>query len=65
MARRQELDRSNIVVPNFDGENYDYWCVKMETFFKSLDVFNDVKNTFEEPSATKKYTDRPMNDLKK
>ncbi|GKD94140.1 hypothetical protein Tco_1373977 [Tanacetum coccineum] len=60
MARRQGFDLSHVVVPIFDGENYDYWCVKMETLFDSLDVFldvfDDVKNTFEEPDDNSKIS---------
>nr|XP_043630099.1 uncharacterized protein LOC122601401 [Erigeron canadensis] len=53
---RQGFNLSHVVVPIFDGENYDYCCVKMETLFQSLDVLDDVHNTFEEPSTTEKQT---------
>ncbi|GKB29356.1 retrovirus-related pol polyprotein from transposon TNT 1-94 [Tanacetum coccineum] len=65
MARRKGFDLSHVIVPIFDGENYDYWCVKMEILFDSLDVFDDVKNTFEEPNDTQKLIEEQMKDLKK
>src|SRR3954465_6605970 len=43
---------SNVKVPLFEGENYDFWAVKMETLFTSLDVLEYVKNGYEEPAPT-------------
>ncbi|GJR11681.1 hypothetical protein Tco_0794333 [Tanacetum coccineum] len=37
----------------------------METLFNSLDMFDHVKNTFEEPNDIEKYTNEKMDDLKK
>ena len=34
---------SNVQVPLFEGENYDFWAVKMETLFTSLDVLDLIK----------------------
>ena len=39
-------------VPVFDGENYDFWCVKMKTIFLSLDLWDLVANGFVEPEST-------------
>ena len=44
---------SNVKVSLFEGENYDFWTVKMETLFTSLDVLEYVKNGYEEPAPTK------------
>ncbi|KAK2370136.1 hypothetical protein QL285_083213 [Trifolium repens] len=41
---------SNVKVPLFEGENYDFWAVKMETLFTSLDVLEFVKNGYKEPA---------------
>lgn len=41
---------SNVKVPLFEGENYDFWAIKMETLFTSLDVLEFVKNGYEEPA---------------
>ena len=39
--------------------------VLMETLFNSLDVLDDVDNTFEGHGDTQKYTNEKMNYLKK
>ncbi|KAI5436196.1 Phosphoenolpyruvate carboxylase 4, variant 2 [Lathyrus oleraceus] len=43
---------SNVKVPLFEGENYDFWAVKMETLFTSLNVLEFVQNRYEDPSPT-------------
>lgn len=40
---------SNVKVPLFEGENYDFWTVKMETLFTSLDVLEFIQHGYEEP----------------
>jgi hypothetical protein len=45
---------SNVKVPLCEGENYDFWAVKMETLFTSLDVLEFVNNGYEEPAPKKK-----------
>lgn len=40
----------NVKVPLFEGENYDFWDVKMETLFTFLDVLEFVQNGYEESS---------------
>ena len=47
---------NNVQVPLFEGENYDFWAVKMETFFTSLDVLELVKEGYEELAATTEAT---------
>ena len=39
--------------PLFEGENYDFWCVKMKTLFMSQDVWDLVENGFDEPPVEK------------
>lgn len=46
---------SNVQVPVFEGENNDFWAVKMETLFASLNVLDFVKKGSEDP---KKYNRR-------
>ena len=36
-------------VPNFNGENYDYWSIKMKTFFCSQDLWDIVEEGFTIP----------------
>jgi len=38
---------NNVQVPLFEGQNYDYWVVKMETLFKYLDVLEFVNQGYE------------------
>lgn len=40
---------SNVQVPLFEGENYDFWAVKMETLFTSLDVLDLIKTENAQP----------------
>ena len=42
---------SNVNVPLFEGENYDFLCVKMETLFLSLDVLEFVEHEFKVPES--------------
>ncbi|XP_070681678.1 uncharacterized protein [Malus domestica] len=35
--------------PVFDGENYDYWRIRMTTIFKSYDLWEMVQNGYELP----------------
>jgi hypothetical protein len=49
---------SNVHVPLFEGENYDFWAVKMETLFTSLDVLEFVKQGYDaEPATSEKKTE--------
>ena len=41
---------SKSIVPEFDGENYDFWCVRMKTLFISRDLLEYVEDGYEEPS---------------
>ena len=42
---------SNVQVPLFEGENYDFWAVKMETLFTSLDVLDLIKTENAQPKT--------------
>ncbi|CAL5392640.1 unnamed protein product [Camellia sinensis] len=33
-------------IPNFDGENYEFWNVKMKTLFLSMDLWDMVENGY-------------------
>ena len=56
---------NNVQVPLFEGENYDFWAIKMETLFISLDVLELVKEGYEELVATTKATATQREELKK
>ncbi|KAA8535322.1 hypothetical protein F0562_030325 [Nyssa sinensis] len=51
-------------VPIFDGENYDFWCVKMKTFFVSQDLWDLVESGFAEPESTATLTQDQAKALK-
>nr|KYP36640.1 hypothetical protein KK1_042232 [Cajanus cajan] len=34
---------SQVVPPVFDGENYDFWAVRMESYLKALDLWEVVE----------------------
>ncbi|KAI5405505.1 hypothetical protein KIW84_052333 [Lathyrus oleraceus] len=57
---------SNVKVPLFEGENYDFWAVKMETLFTSLDVLEFVQNGYDEPAPTEaEESSQRLEELKK
>eukprot|EP00253_Pinus_taeda_P017610 PITA_17610 len=39
-----------MLVPEFDGNDYDYWCIKMLTFFIGKDLWEIVESGYEEPA---------------
>lgn len=45
----QSVSSQHPPIPIFTVENYDYWCVKMQTFFQSEGLWSFVKNGYEEP----------------
>ncbi|KAA8525231.1 hypothetical protein F0562_007086 [Nyssa sinensis] len=51
-------------VPVFDGENYDFWCIKMKTFFISQDLWDLVESGFAEPESTATLTQDQAKALK-
>ncbi|KAI5445688.1 hypothetical protein KIW84_013784 [Lathyrus oleraceus] len=57
---------SNVKVSLFEGENYEFWDVKMETLFTSLDVLEFVHNGYEEPAPTEaEESSQRLEELKK
>ena len=56
---------SNVQVPLFEGENYDFWAVKMETLFISLDVLEFIKQGYEDSTAAAERTADQTKVLKK
>ena len=40
---------SELKAPVFDGENYDFWRIRMTTIFKSYDLWDMVQNGYELP----------------
>ena len=48
-----ELGHSLVIPPNFDGNNYAYWKVRIKAFLKSIDerVQNSVEYKWEKPTT--------------
>jgi len=40
----------NLPVPEFDGNDYDYWCIKMLTFLIGKDLWEIVESGYDEPA---------------
>ena len=55
---------SSIPVPIFTGENYDFWSVKMKTFFRSQDLWDIIEDGFTIPEDTSTLTAAQKKELK-
>eukprot|EP00253_Pinus_taeda_P009270 PITA_09270 len=44
------LNSNQMLVPEFDGNDYDYWCIKMLTFLIGNDLWEIVESGYEEPT---------------
>ena len=42
-------NNQDVPIPAFDGENFDFWSVKMRTIFIYMDFWDLVENGFGEP----------------
>ena len=51
-------------VPIFNGENYDYWSIKMKTFFCSQDLWDIVEEGFTIPADSSTLTAAQRKELK-
>ena len=49
MATTNSLQSISVPLPIFNGSTYDLWGKKMETLFRSQNLWDIVKNGFEEP----------------
>ncbi|KAK3023450.1 hypothetical protein RJ639_042662 [Escallonia herrerae] len=50
-------------VLEFDGEDYDFWFVKIKTIFRSMGLGDLVKNGFTEPESTENLTENQKKKL--
>ncbi|KAK3007967.1 hypothetical protein RJ639_014055 [Escallonia herrerae] len=62
MANIGSLNQQVSILP-FDGENYDFWFVKMKTIFKSLGLWESVVEGFTEPNTTEGMTENQKKKL--
>ena len=52
------------MVSIFYSENYNFWCVKMKISFKCVDLWDIVKNGFEEPEQVTDLSAAQLKELK-
>lgn len=50
---------NNPQTPQFNGRNYDYWAITMETLFSSRDIWDLVENGLQEPIDVVAYNALP------
>ena len=43
------MSNSNMPVPEFDGNDYDYWCIKMLTFLIGKYLWEIFESGYDEP----------------
>ncbi|GMP42450.1 hypothetical protein CsSME_00012198 [Camellia sinensis var. sinensis] len=57
-------NNQNVSTPIFNGENFDFWYVKMRTIFVCTELWDLVENGFEEPEDEEALTNPQKNQLK-
>ncbi|GMP79110.1 hypothetical protein CsSME_00034779 [Camellia sinensis var. sinensis] len=57
-------NNQNESTPIFNGENFDFWYVKMRTIFLYTELWDLVENGFEEPEDEEALTNSQKNQLK-
>ena len=45
-----EVSFSSIAPPVFNGDNYQFWAVRMETYLEALDLWEAVEEDYEIPA---------------
>ena len=45
----RESSFSTVAPPVFDGDNYQMWVVRMETYLKALDLWEAIEEDYEVP----------------
>ncbi|XP_039065065.1 uncharacterized protein LOC120210382 [Hibiscus syriacus] len=55
---------SQLSIPVFNGESYEFWSIKMKTLFKSQDLWDLVENGYIEADKEARLRDNKKNDSK-
>ncbi|XP_039007800.1 uncharacterized protein LOC120135620 [Hibiscus syriacus] len=55
---------SQLSIPIFNGESYEFWSIKMKTLFKSQDIWDLVENGYIEPDEEARLRDNKKKDSK-
>jgi hypothetical protein len=51
-------------IPFFDGDNYDFWCVKIKTLLISNDLWEYIEEGFDDPEDVESLTEGQKQQLK-
>ena len=52
-------------IPEFNGEDYEFWSVKMKTIFRSLNQWEIVEKGYKEPPDDAVISDADQKNLEK
>ncbi|XP_019265508.1 PREDICTED: uncharacterized protein LOC109243068 [Nicotiana attenuata] len=55
---------AQLSIPMFNGENYDFWYLKAKTVFRAQDLWELVRNGYNEPEEGAELTDADTRTLK-
>ena len=64
-ATNQGLNIQQPTMPIFNGENYDYWSLKMKTLFQSQDLWDLVENGYDESANLTNAQKEALKETKK
>ncbi|KAG6402581.1 hypothetical protein SASPL_134778 [Salvia splendens] len=65
MASNGTTSTSQSHIPNFRGEKYHLWSLKMKTMFKSQELWDLVKNGYTEPNPAPVVPDQQLRETRK
>ncbi|XP_074324289.1 uncharacterized protein LOC141704917 [Apium graveolens] len=64
-ATNQGVNIQQPTMPIFNGENYDYWSLKMKTLFQSQDLWDLVKREYDESANLTNAQKEALKETKK
>ncbi|XP_074324291.1 uncharacterized protein LOC141661204 [Apium graveolens] len=64
-ATNQGVNIQQPTMPIFNGENYDYWSLKMKTLFQSQDLWDLVKSGYDESANLTNAQKEALKETKK
>ncbi|XP_022843422.1 uncharacterized protein LOC111366977 [Olea europaea var. sylvestris] len=59
-----EAFRSSIPIPTFNGDNYDFWSIKMKTYFCAQNLWDVVNDGYTNPDDISTLTSAQKKELK-
>ena len=64
MTNSSIVNWSNVQVPIFSGENYDFWSIKLRTLFLSMNLWDMVETGYLTPESTSSLSEAEIKELK-